>query len=73
MIAKSAASVDEYIAAFPENVQQLLSQLRKTIKAAATKAKEIISYQMSACKYQWMLVYFTAYKNHIRFYNFTKN
>ena len=65
---EKAATVEEYIAAFPKNVQQLLSQLRKTIKTAAPKADEVISYGMPGYKYRGMLVYFAAYKNHIGFY-----
>lgn len=62
------STVDEYIAAFPKEVQQLLNQLRKTIKTAAPKAEELISYQMPAYKLNGMLVFFAAYKNHIGFY-----
>jgi uncharacterized protein YdhG (YjbR/CyaY superfamily) len=68
MKGKLAASVEEYIAAFPTEVQQLLNQLRNTIKAAAPKADEVISYGMPGYKYNGMLVYFAGYKNHIGFY-----
>ncbi len=64
----TAANVNEYIDAFPKNVQQLLHQMRKTIKTAAPKAAEIISYGMPGYKQNGMLVYFAAYKNHIGFY-----
>jgi uncharacterized protein YdhG (YjbR/CyaY superfamily) len=63
-----AKNVDEYLAMFPASVQKTLEQLRKTIKAAAPKADEVISYQMPAFKYLGMLVYFAGYKNHIGFY-----
>jgi uncharacterized protein YdhG (YjbR/CyaY superfamily) len=62
-------SIDEYISSFPENVQEIMKQLRKTIKAAAPKAGEKISYNMPTFtlngKY---LVYFAGWKNHIAFY-----
>ena len=61
-------TVDQYIAAFPADVKKRMQQLRKTIKAAAPKADELISYQMPGYKYFGMLVYFAAYKNHIGFY-----
>src|SRR5579863_6432559 len=61
-------SVDEYIASFPKETQRLLSELRKTIKAAAPNAEEVISYQMPAYKQKGILVYFAGYKNHIGFY-----
>jgi len=61
-------TVDQYIAAFPADVKKRMQQLRKTIKAAAPKAEEVISYKMPGYKYLGMLVYFAAYKNHIGFY-----
>jgi uncharacterized protein YdhG (YjbR/CyaY superfamily) len=61
-------TVDQYIGAFPADVKKRMQQLRKTIKAAAPKADELISYQMPGYKYFGMLVYFAAYKNHIGFY-----
>lgn len=65
---KNPANVNEYIAFFPIEVQQLLNDFRKTIKAAAPNAEEVISYQMPAFKYHGMLVYFAAWKTHIGFY-----
>lgn len=61
-------SIDDYIATFPDDVQAILQQLRATIKAAAPKAKEKISYQMPAFAQEGNLVYFAAWKNHIGFY-----
>jgi uncharacterized protein YdhG (YjbR/CyaY superfamily) len=66
-------SIDEYISSFPENVQKIMKQLRKTIKAAAPQAGEKISYNMPTFtlngKY---LVYFAGWKNHIAFYGAPK-
>lgn len=64
----SIATVDDYIAGFPPPVKKLLSTLRKTIKSAAPKAEELISYQMPAYKYKGVLVYFAAFEKHIGFY-----
>jgi uncharacterized protein YdhG (YjbR/CyaY superfamily) len=61
-------NVDDYIKQFPENVQASLQKLRNTIKIAAPKADEVISYMMPAYKYNGILVYFAGYKNHIGFY-----
>ena len=61
-------NVDEYVAAQPENVQAILNKLRSTIKAAAPKAEEVISYQMPAYKYNGMLVFFAAWQSHIGLY-----
>ena len=49
-------------------VKKALKEIRKTIKTAAPKAEEVISYQMPGYKYHGMLVFFAAYKNHIGFY-----
>ncbi len=61
-------SIDEYIAVFPEGIQKILQEMRETIKAAAPKAQEKISYQMPAFTLNGNLVYFAAFKNHIGFY-----
>ncbi len=65
---KIPATVDEYIDAFPKEVQQLLNEVRQTIKKAAPAAEELISYAMPAYKLNSALVYFAGYKNHIGFY-----
>lgn len=59
---------DEYIAAFPPETQAILQELRQTIKKAAPKAEEVISYNMPGYKQQGMLVWYAGYKNHIGFY-----
>lgn len=61
-------SIDEYIAAFPAEVQTMLKALRATIKAAAPDAQEKISYQMPTFALHGNLVHFAAYKKHIGFY-----
>src|ERR1700690_1477389 len=61
-------SIDEYITTSPKEIQKKLQELRKTIKAAAPKAQEKISYQMPAFDLKGNLVWFAAFKNHIGFY-----
>lgn len=61
-------SVDQYIAAFEPEVQELLQRLRKVIQEAATEAEEKISYQMPTWFLHKNLVHFAAYKTHIGFY-----
>lgn len=61
--------VDSYIRHFPEPVGNVLSQIRKTIQAAAPEATEKISYGMPAYHVNGKpLVYFAAYARHIGFY-----
>jgi len=63
------ATVDNYIKLFPENVQELLNQIRSTIKENAPEAEESIAYKMPAYKTNGKpLIYFAGYKNHIGLY-----
>ena len=61
-------TIDEYIAGFPADVQQILQQIRQTIREAAPGAQEAISYQMPTFKLYGNLVHFAAFKRHIGFY-----
>lgn len=61
-------NIDQYIANFPLETQELLQQVRKTIHKAVPEAKEVISYGMPAFKQNSVLVYFAAYAKHIGFY-----
>jgi uncharacterized protein YdhG (YjbR/CyaY superfamily) len=61
--------VDKYIAGFPENIQNLLNQMRQTIRETAPDAIESIGYGMPAYKLNKKpLVYFAGYAKHIGFY-----
>ena len=62
------STIDEYIAAFPEEVQRRLEQIRKTIHTAAPQAREAIKYNMPAFTLGKNLVYFAAFTKHIGFY-----
>jgi uncharacterized protein YdhG (YjbR/CyaY superfamily) len=61
-------SIDEYIAGFPKETQQILEQIRITIKRAAPMAMETIKYEMPAFTLKGNLIYFAAFKNHIGMY-----
>ena len=63
-----AKDVDEYLAQVPEPGRSTLEKLRKTIKAAAPKAIEGISYRIPVYKHLGMLVGFAAFKNHCSFF-----
>jgi len=62
------ATIDEYIAGFDRKVQAILRAVRRTVRSAAPKAREVISYSMPALKQNGILIYFAAFKNHIGFY-----
>ena len=61
-------SIDDYITAFPEAVQQVLRDMRRTSREAAPAAQEAISYQMPTFKLNGNLVHFAAHKQHLGFY-----
>lgn len=60
--------VEEYIAAFPADIQAILRQIRATVRAAAPEARETIKYNMPAYVLDGFLVSFAAYKKHIGLY-----
>lgn len=62
-------SIEDYIGTFPETVQNIMEQLRTTIKDAVPEADEKISYNMPTFTlHGTYLVYFAGWKNHIAFY-----
>ena len=63
-----ARTIDEYLAALSNDKRAALEKLRKTIRAAAPKAEECISYQIAAYRQDGMLVGFGATGNHCAFY-----
>ena len=61
-------NIDEYIAIFPKDVQEILEKVRAAIRKAAPSAEETINYQMPTFTLKGNLVHFAAFKNHIGFY-----
>jgi uncharacterized protein YdhG (YjbR/CyaY superfamily) len=62
-------TVDGYIAAAPKEQRAALEKLRKTIKAAAPKATEGLSYGIVGFKQDGKyVVYFGSWKAHIALY-----
>ncbi|HYL19124.1 MAG TPA: DUF1801 domain-containing protein [Burkholderiales bacterium] len=60
--------IDEYIAAFSSEIQEKLEAIRTTIRKAAPRAEEKISYQMPTFALHGNLVHFAAFAKHIGFY-----
>ena len=60
--------VDAYIAAAPEAVQPMLSELRQVIRSAAPQAKERISYGMPSYDHHGRVAYFAGYEGHVGLY-----
>jgi len=62
-------TMDEYIKAFPKDVQSVLEKIRQSIRKAVPEAEETISYRMPSFKLKGrVLVYFAAFRKHIGFY-----
>jgi uncharacterized protein YdhG (YjbR/CyaY superfamily) len=69
MILNNAKDIDEYIAAFPADIQAMLEQIRTTIAKLAPAAEEAIKYAIPTFVLNGRnLVHFAAFKNHIGFY-----
>lgn len=65
----AAKSIDDYIAAFPDQVRPVLERVRQTIRAAAPQAAESISYGMPAFKVgKAPLIYFAGWRAHVGIY-----
>jgi uncharacterized protein YdhG (YjbR/CyaY superfamily) len=60
--------IDEYIASFPEEVQEILEKIRTTIRKAAPNAEETINYGIPTFTLKGNLVHFAGFKKHIGFY-----
>jgi len=61
-------TIDEYIAAQPENVQPFLIQVRNTIHDVLPDAQERISWSMPTYRDKHNIIHFAAFKNHIGLY-----
>jgi len=61
-------TIDDYIANFPKDIQDILEKIRAVVKAAAPGAEEKISYQMPTFFLNGNLVHFAAFKKHIGLY-----
>ena len=62
-------SVNEYIAAYPEDVQAILQRVRRILRKALPGAEEAISYQIPTYKlHGGYVVYFAGWKEHYSLY-----
>lgn len=64
----SPLNIDQYIALYPVNVQNILQKVRAVISETAPEAEETINYGIPTFKLSGNLVHFAAFKNHIGFY-----
>jgi uncharacterized protein YdhG (YjbR/CyaY superfamily) len=62
-------SVDDYIAAQPEEVRRVLERVRSAIRKALPKAEETISYNIPTYKLRGRpVIYFAGWKKHYSLY-----
>ena len=69
-----ADNISEYIDAFPKEIQKKLKEVRATIRKAAPKAEEKISYGIPAFTHDGKnLIYFAGYAKHVGLYPAPRN
>jgi len=62
------ATIDEYIADSPENVQPHLEKVRAAIRKAAPDAEEAIKYSIPTFVLNGNLIHFAGWNNHVGLY-----
>lgn len=63
------ASVEEYLASFPDDVRAVLEEVRGAIRAAAPEAEETISYNMPTYKIDGRsVVHFAGWTSYVSVY-----
>jgi uncharacterized protein YdhG (YjbR/CyaY superfamily) len=68
-VAAAPKSVDDYLAALPEDQRAAMEKLRSTIRSTMPEATEHISYRMPAFKSDGrFVVWYAAFKDHYSLY-----
>ena len=65
---QQAKNIDSFIAEFPAEIREILTELRATIHNATPGCAETIKYGIPTFVLNGNLVHFSAYKSHIGFY-----
>lgn len=61
-------NIDQFIAQYPPEIQEILQKVRQTIHEAVPEAKEKIAYGIPTFTLEGNLVHFSAFTSHIGFY-----
>lgn len=61
-------TIDAYLERLPPDARGPLERLRATIRAAAPRAEEVISYRIPAFRQDGLLVFFAAFRDHLSFF-----
>lgn len=74
MAATPGKTIDDYISAFPDDVQTVLQALRQTIRLALPeRATEAVRYNLATFRLDGEdLIYFAAWKKHVSLYLITE-
>ena len=68
-MATTFATVDEYIGSFPDDVRNILEEIRRRIRSAVPESAETISYQIPTFTLDGSaFVYVAGWKHHIAVY-----
>ncbi len=65
---KAPETIDEYIAAQPEEIRQYLKEVRNVLHAALPEAEERISWSMPTFWKKHNIIQFAGFKKHIGLY-----
>lgn len=65
---KAPETIEEYIAAQPEEVQPYLTELRNALRAVLPEAEERISWSMPTYWKKHNIIHFAGFKNHAGLY-----
>jgi uncharacterized protein YdhG (YjbR/CyaY superfamily) len=68
MVDATPASVDDYIASVPDEVQTVLHQVRSAVKRGLPAATESISYGMPTASVGNTRVHYAGWKQHVSLY-----
>lgn len=64
----SYSTIEEYIKQFPKEIQEIMEEVRNSIKETIPEAKEKIAWQMPTFTLHGNLIHFAAHKNHLGVY-----
>lgn len=65
---RKPASIDEYLALMPDDVRDILEEIRRNVHAAVPQAQETMAYQMPAFKLDKVFFQFGGFEKHIGIY-----
>jgi len=68
MDAKPPQTLDEYIAQFHAEIQDILQKLRQVVRDEAPQAEETIRYRIPTFRLNGNLVHFAAFRDHVSFF-----